>query len=422
MADDKPIIVIKKKGGHGGHHGGAWKIAYADFVTAMMCFFMVMWLVNSSSAAAKVSIASYFRKPGIFNEGSGTPLLLGGSGILSDAFIPPRPEDKRKIKDPTDDPAQKPRGETDRDLDKHYIQEGRQEPQRDKGPDTITGLNTDKKEAKDIKREIKLKLIAEKAKSQMQKMMAANPEMAKLLGMLDMKVESDGLKIEIMDTDKVSMFDSGSARIRKEAEGAFAKVTQILKQYPNSLEVSGHTDSVPFPSRAGSYTNWELSADRANAARRLIESQGFPARQVTSVVGKSSTEPKVPENPTAPQNRRITLKLKFDVDKLEETPAPDPSLKALENLVGMPTPNGTPAPQALVPQDGTPIPTPTPTPTATPTAAPTETPKRTLARSGSDRIKLPDGTPLAENPGFMPEDKIFGDNPVIGPRELFSGR
>ena len=89
MADDKPIIVIKKKGGHGGHHGGAWKVAYADFVTAMMAFFMVMWLVNSAETKTKKAIASYFRRPGLFESGSGTPLLIGGSGMLPEAFAPP---------------------------------------------------------------------------------------------------------------------------------------------------------------------------------------------------------------------------------------------------------------------------------------------------------------------------------------------
>ena len=95
MANEKPVIVIKKKkGGHGGHHGGAWKIAYADFVTAMMCFFLCMWLINTASVVTRENIASYFRKPSLFNEGTGMPLLLGGAGILTDAYVPPKPVDK----------------------------------------------------------------------------------------------------------------------------------------------------------------------------------------------------------------------------------------------------------------------------------------------------------------------------------------
>lgn len=420
MADDKPIIVVKKKGGHGGHHGGAWKIAYADFVTAMMCFFMVMWLVNSASQTVKESISSYFRKPGIFNEGSGTPLLLGGAGILSDAFIPPRPEDKRKVKNPTEDPSRKAHGETDKDLDKHYIQEGREEPQKHRGPDTVSGLNSDKKEIRDSKREIKVKAMADAAQKQLQQMLNSSPSTARLLGQLDMKIEADGLKIEIMDTDKVSMFDSGSARIRKEAEEAFAKVTDIIKQYPNTLELWGHTDAKPFPSRSGGYTNWELSADRANAARRLIEAQGYPGSQIASVIGRAATEPKVASNPVAPSNRRITLKVRFDVSK-EKTEAQkkDESIKALENhLLGLQPPR-TPLPGEPTP---TPMPTPTPTPTATPTPLPTNESRRITARQPSDRIRLPDGTPITANPDFMPEDKIFNDNPVIRPSELYSGR
>jgi flagellar motor protein MotB len=117
MADDKPIIVIKKKGGHGGHHGGAWKVAYADFVTAMMAFFMVMWLVNSASEPTRQNIASYFRKPGLFASGSGTPLQIGGAGFLEDA-APPRPDEKKKGSGMSATREKKKSGTDDDDLEK----------------------------------------------------------------------------------------------------------------------------------------------------------------------------------------------------------------------------------------------------------------------------------------------------------------
>jgi chemotaxis protein MotB len=423
MADDKPIIVVKKKGGHGGHHGGAWKIAYADFVTAMMAFFMVMWLVNSASVTTRQSIASYFRKPGIFTEGSGTPLLLGGSGILEDAFVPPKPEDKKvKVKQMTQDPQRKMSGESDRDLDKRYMQEGRVEPQRGKGPTEVLGLNSDKKQLEEVKREIKIRQVAEEAQKSLQKVLTQMPEISKLLGKVDLKVEADGLKIEIMDTDKVSMFDSGSPRIRKEAEAAFAKVTEIIKKYPNNLEISGHTDATPFPSRSGGYTNWELSADRANAARRLIESQGFPGKQIVSVIGKAATEPKLPEAPNDPPNRRITLKMKIDLDKPFPGAGPGESTKPLEDLLSPP-----PGQQSIAistPEPGS-TPYPTPTPTETPTSTPTSPPAAAVHIKGAeptDRIKLPDGPPITANPDYMPDDKIFNKSPVLGPAELYSGR
>ena len=423
MADDKPIIVVKKKGGHGGHHGGAWKIAYADFVTAMMAFFMVMWLVNSSSKSTRQSIASYFRKPGIFMEGTGTPLLLGGAGILTDAFVPPKPEDKRKVKATSQDPQRRISGESDRDLDKRYEQEGRVEPQRGKGPTEVWGLNADKKQLEEIKREIKIRQLAQDAQGKITEMLKQMPSLAQILGKVEMKAEPDGLKIKIMDTEKASMFDSGSARIRREAEDAFARVTQIIRQYPNKLEISGHTDAKPFPSRTGAFTNWELSSDRANAARRLIEGQGYPPTQITSVQGRAATEPKTPTDPLAPANRRITLKVKFDVDKQIDLSTSNPSTQALENLIA-PLAGGSPKPASTAAASGTGAPGTEPTPTPTPTPVPTvsDTPTKAPPAEAKDRIRLPDGPPIVGNPEYMPDDKVFNNSPVLGPAEIFSGR
>jgi len=421
MADDKPIIVVKKKGGHGGHHGGAWKIAYADFVTAMMAFFMVMWLVNSASVQTRQSIASYFRKPGIFTEGSGTPLLLGGAGILEDAFVPARPEDKKKkTKTVNQNPERRIGGESDKDLDKLYMTEGKVEPQIGKGPDQVLGLNSDKKELKETKRDIKIRRLAEEAQKKVEQIVQKIPDLSKFIGKLNAKIESDGLTIEIMDTDKVSMFDSGSARIRPEAAAAFAEVAQVIRTYPNSVEISGHTDAKPFPSRTGAYTNWELSADRANAARRLLESQGVSPTQIVSVNGKAATEPKLPEDPLAPPNRRITIKMKFNPDEKAEEKQTPPPKTAEELLNSPPVPAGTPISAADV---ATPTPTPTRTPTLTPTPDRTVVsalPTRIRAAEAKDRIKLPDGTPITSNPDYMPSDKVFKNNPVLGPIELYS--
>jgi chemotaxis protein MotB len=423
MANDKPVIVIKKKkGGHGGHHGGAWKIAYADFVTAMMCFFLCMWLINTASVVTRENIASYFRKPSIFNEGTGMPLLLGGAGILSDAYVPPKPVDKRPNQNLTQDPAQKLYGESDVDRDKHYIMDGRREPKPNRGPNEVTGLNSNMPTAQESRREIRLRQIAEmsnKTADQIKKLIAENPALAQALGKVELKNEEDGLKIEIMDTDRYSMFDSGSARIRKEAEPAFQAITNIIKQAPNDLDILGHTDAKPFPSRTGGYTNWELSSDRANSARRLIESQGFSAQQVASVVGKASSEPKVPEDPLSASNRRITLKVRFDPDKATD-PASSKGEDELRQLLGLP-----PKETALVEptlDPNAPAPTPTATPTATPTPTPTITPTKPPITSRNGRIILPEGTPITQNPDYMPQDKIFGNSPVLGTRELYSGR
>jgi chemotaxis protein MotB len=405
--DNKPVIIVKK-GGHGGHHGGAWKIAYADFTTAMMCFFLCMWLINTASITTRQAIASYFRKPSVFTEGSGMPVLLGGQGVLEDAFTPPRPEDKRKLKKPSDDPARKLYGETDEDRDKHYEREGRLPPKKNRGPDKITGLNSDKKHPEESRKDIRLRLLAEATQRDLEKAMRSNPQLARLLGRIETTVESDGLRIDIMDTDKFSMFDRGSARINRAAEPAFQSVTNVLKKYPNVIEISGHTDALPFPTAVGGYTNWELSADRANAARRLIESQGLPARQIVSVSGKASNEPKLPADPNAAANRRISLKLRFDWQNDIKPNDENTDQAGLRELLrasnDIPT---TPAPEGDAAKAETPVPLDTPVPTP---------------YNSKDHVKLPDGPPINENPGFMPEEKIFGNHPILGPKELFSGR
>lgn len=406
--DNKPTIIIKK-GGHGGHHGGAWKIAYADFTTAMMCFFLCMWLINTASVTTRQAIASYFRKPTIFQEGSGQPLLLGGAGILDDAFMPPREKDLRKLKKPDED--QKTFGETERDLDKLYIQEAKKEPVKHKGPTEATGLNSVLKEAEESRKSIKLRIIAEETKQEIDKILNSVPAISRVPGAIDAKVEPDGLKIEIMDTDKFSMFESGSARIKTEAEPSFRKIVDVIKRYPNSIEVFGHTDAEPFPSRTGAYTNWELSADRANSARRLIESQGYPASRIVGVSGRASSELRKPEAPLDPSNRRITLKLKFETktgffrDPKDEKTYNDP----LKDLLKPDAAATGDQPPASGQTDGTKPPTPTPTQTPIPEAS---------TVSNAPRVQLP-GNPINPmNPDYMPKDKIFEDNPVVGPRDL----
>jgi chemotaxis protein MotB len=182
----------------------------------------------------------------------------------------------------------------------------------------------------------------------------------------------------------------------------------------------GHTDAKPFPSRTGGYTNWELSADRANSARRLIESQGYPPQNIASVVGKASSEPKLPETPLAPSNRRITLKVKFEPETAADALTPSKGIEELKQLLG-PPPGQTEMPEPT-PDPNAPVTPPTPTPTATPTPTPTMTPTKAPVTTRNGRIVLPEGTPITANPDYMPKDKIFGNSPVLGTRELYSGR
>jgi chemotaxis protein MotB len=420
--DAKPAIIVKK-GGHGGHHGGAWKIAYADFTTAMMCFFLCMWLINTASVTTRQAIASYFRKPSIFQEGSGQPILLGGQGILSDAYMPPRERDERKLRNPDED--QKTYGETEVDLDKLYIQEARVAPIKNKGPTEQTGLNSEKKIAEESRKEIRLRIIAEDTREQIERLIKAAAEIIRETGRVEVKAEPEGLKLEIMDTDKYSMFESGSARIRKDAEAAFQKITDVLKRYPNTVDIYGHTDAQPFPARADGYSNWELSADRANAARRLLTQQGFQTEKIRSVVGKASSEPRLPLKPFDPSNRRITLNLRFDStrelfkEKEVEEKYNDPLKELLVSSANKKTPPPQPSPQPSAPAQPKLV---APTPAATQAPMPPTPPTPASSTSSSKLIPIPNNAPSPTNPDFMPQNKVFGDNPVIGPKDIFSTR
>jgi len=208
------------------------------------------------------------------------------------------------------------------------------------------------------------------------------------------------------------MFDNGSSRIKPDAESAFKTLADVIKLYPNLLEISGHTDANPYPSQTGSYTNWELSADRANTARRLLEVFGYPSQRIVSVTGKAASEPRLPDKPLDPSNRRITLKLRFQtatnfLDPKKKQEYNDPLKGILEdesakNAASF-TPEPTPTPKIVVTGGVYPPPPPEPTPSTLSTAP---------------KVQLPDGPPNTKNPDFMPKDKIFEDNPVLGPRDV----
>jgi chemotaxis protein MotB len=330
MADGKPIIVIKKKGGHGGHHGGAWKIAYADFVTAMMCFFMVMWLVNTATVVTKENIASYFRQPGLFETGSGTPLMTGQTGILDDAFAPNNnfkagtqggkndtvepgvkgdEEGTQSSFGQESDRRSKEQKEFSIVVPKTDIKDGEAPTASELGvtPDTqasiLSGQNMGSGEIASF----------EQVANEIENLFKTSPELEKLLGQVDVKIDSDGLNIEVADSDKTSMFQVGSARILPEAEAAFGKLGEIIGKLDNTIDIVGHTDARPFAAGDKGYSNWELSTDRANAARRALQKQNINSDRITSVVGMADKLLREYSEPMAPENRRISLKVRFRV-------------------------------------------------------------------------------------------------------------
>jgi chemotaxis protein MotB len=237
MAVSKQIIVIKKKSGHGGHHGGAWKVAYADFVTAMMSLFIVLWLMNTSEKVRQ-AVAGYFNDPrgkstmtGTDQSGSGESLALTEKNI---------PDLKKKIEE------------------------------------AIRQMN----------------------------------DLKALQNQIQITITPEGLRIELLETKDGTFFNSGSATLNKNGEELLKMIAGQLGALPNRVSIEGHTDAAPYATKDG-YGNWELSTDRANAARRVMQDAGLKTNQVSQVRGYADQKLRVPANPLDPSNRRISLIVQY---------------------------------------------------------------------------------------------------------------
>ena len=238
MADQPaPIIVIKKVSGHGGHHGGAWKVAYADFVTAMMALFIVLWLMNSS-VQVKKAISAYFQDP------SGSGKFSGSSAAGTGEAVSVSSENMKDLKDMLEQALKK------------------------------------------------------------------SPEMSALKDYLKMSVTGEGLRVELLESEKGMFFQSGSSDPNGLGEEVIIRLAQELAKLPNQLLIEGHTDAKPFHSREN-YSNWELSTDRANAARRLMEANGIPHGKIIEVRGFADINLRDPANPEAASNRRISVIVRY---------------------------------------------------------------------------------------------------------------
>lgn len=275
MSDDsqRPIIVKKiKKGGHGGHHGGAWKIAYADFVTAMMAFFLLMWLLGSSTKAQLLGIADYFKTPlkvalmGGEGSGDATSLIKGGGEDLTKATGQVR---------------------MGADQDKSVFA-----PNRDL--------------AKKLAEQIELEKL-QQMKQKLEQIIENNEKIKPYKNQLKLDITSEGLRIQIVDEQNRPMFDSGRAELKPYTREIMSGIADVLNDVPNRISLSGHTDATPFPSKYGNYSNWELSADRANASRRELINAGLKAEKMMRVVGLADAVPLEKDDPFNPANRRISI-------------------------------------------------------------------------------------------------------------------
>lgn len=239
MDKTPPIIILKKKGGHGGHHGGAWKVAYADFVTAMMSLFIVLWLMSASKPVQE-AVGGYFRDPnGTATKKGSTNAGVGENFVLTKDDMP-------------------------------------------------------------------------KLKDQLEQKIREMRDFEKLKSHVEMTVTSEGLRIELSESAPGTFFDSGSPKLNTDGHDLLIALAQELSKLPNKLSIEGHTDSKPYAT-SGNYSNWELSTDRANAARRLMQASGIGPNQITQVRGFADQRLRKLENPLDPSNRRISIIVQYIV-------------------------------------------------------------------------------------------------------------
>ncbi|WP_277961636.1 flagellar motor protein MotB [Pseudomonas sp. RIT-To-2] len=309
MENNQPIIIKRVKRFAGGHHGGAWKIAFADFATAMMAFFLVLWLLSTATPEQKLAIAGYFQDPVGFSE-SGSPYIIDMGGT----------------------PKLAP--------DKTLNPDIESSPPTPTTPDKINE-NDAEQMAEKIDQE-RLNLLLQ----ELQNKVDQNPQLQKFKDQILFEITQEGLRIQIMDAENRPMFDTGSARLKPYFEDILLAMADTIKAVPNKISVSGHTDAQPY-SGQGDFGNWELSANRANAARRALEGGGYPDGQVARVVGYASSSLFDRKNPLNPVNRRI------DIVVLTK--------KAQREIEGESTPDATPpapgaAPAAAPAAPGTPAP------------------------------------------------------------------
>ncbi|SFM39567.1 flagellar motor protein MotB [Marinobacter zhejiangensis] len=259
--EERPIIVKRKKVVAGGHHGGSWKVAFADFATAMMAFFLVLWLTATATPEQIEAVEGYFRDPvGYVDGGSRNPVDLGGSASVVEASSADVADSQIQIEDERIE-------ELADSLERRQMEELFQ----------------------DLQEQIEQSQTLQEFKDQL---------------LID--ITDEGLRIQIVDRSQRPMFDSGRAQLKYYSQDILFELAKPLSMVPNKLSITGHTDATPFSGRPG-YTNWELSADRANTARRALVAGGVGNQQIARVVGLSDSVLFDQDDPTAPVNRRIAI-------------------------------------------------------------------------------------------------------------------
>jgi chemotaxis protein MotB len=284
---DTPIVIKRiVKGGHA-HHGGAWKVAYADFVTAMMAFFLLMWLINTTTPEQKRGIADYFAPQSISPTASGAGGIMGGKVMGQEAsraggavslFQKNAPNAKNTAAQTQQNSASQGGGSSSQDQD-----------------DGTTGTSLQNGE------------FAHAAEA-IRQAVADNPDVAALSKQVVVDQTPEGLRIQLVDQDGRPMFQQGTATPLPYTRKILALVAKVVNRLPNRISISGHTEGKPFTASNGA-TNWELSAARANAGRAILTAAGVSSDRIYEVAGKAGAEPLLPEDPDASANRRLSIVL-----------------------------------------------------------------------------------------------------------------
>lgn len=297
---ERPIIIVrKKKKGHGGHHGGAWKVAYADFVTAMMAFFLVMWLLTQADLKLRSQVAQYFRDPGI----------LSGGAVINPESNAAKNGNPQSL---------------DKDL---MVVQGSSDDKLRTGPldkeDGVAGLTGKGPEAQlALAEEEALEGQAKAVQAEIAKAAKEDPALSGFKDQVIVQVTDAGLSIQVVDKGRQLLFDLSSAELKAPLVEILKRIAVVLGKMKNPVQVGGHTDGRPFANDA-SMSNWDLAFLRANNARKILDANGLRPRQVTRVLSFADSQPLVPDNPLADENRRLSILAEREHDKPVEFNAQD---------------------------------------------------------------------------------------------------
>jgi len=292
-----PVIIIKKiiDDGHGGAHGGAWKIALADMMTAMMAFFLLMWLLGASNEDQRKSIADYFKPTSqslvAIGQLAGSNGILGGRSIIDPDGFPFAAKQTALLERLT------PRSE------------GGPNPSTDPGQENENPYSDPDKLTPEQKKEVaaaKEKADFEKLEKEIEQKLSQNKKLQDLKDQVSVTRDKQGLRIEIIDKADFAMFPSGSMSMQGKASNLIAEIAASLAEMPNKVAIRGHTDSVPFQNKEGR-NNWSLSAERAEATRQILEKNGIKESRFARIEGVADTDPFNPKDPRDPRNRRMSI-------------------------------------------------------------------------------------------------------------------